>query len=1016
MINNNFGYGTQNTPYPYGYAETNQMQFQPPNILQYQQHNFIPDEFMHLVSAFNTENTNLKEQLMIAYRTIWELKSNIKPRQTKELIQTAPNTWGIKLSTGKIVPFAQVNLFKRYIVNVHPNGTFDAIFMIFNVNGQYINCVIPYKELMKNNVEPYLRGIIGHPADSNYHKSYVVNIFYNLISSLPNNDFINIPRKQGWNMINGQHLNFIHIFSFPFCLADYFNLSTAKRILIPAPATFNEIKMRYSAFLPQHWKYKLLVTIRTASILLYFFRKENLKPVQFFIIEPANNINADAIKSLLLTSYDEDLSVPSLSSNTKDIKNELDTVNDGTVLFQDNFLNNERTGKFNSNIEAVNSDINANNPNQSRHIISILSSNPTSLPYNLPARFLSFNDADLISDETQIKKLHLFSNAFDSALINQIKCNPQAFETELFRLIDTYYANDFISDMQYNNTVRIIMTSARLLSNFGILNNDDIANIIKWLDDDEDWTLDSANAIINDFEKTINQLIHSGELTIVKQDNFISEKMMAFETKHHINFEKKVLKELICPKMNTTHQITKIFSAYQSFDKSTDDKKMYGTNGHRRNLKINSSQTNVSVYSFSKNILDNESMEILYSAVNKDFLYPINNTPTKNFVPVLLSANEKLVAGIRIDSDSDENFHTYISGQTRSGKSFFLAQQAVSRAYNGDKVIIFDQDGSFSEKAIQKVFKENAAEIEERYISRYDVSKTGIPVNLFTLAACSNNTTKKDRIKGILTAGIKSFGENQNMILGKAISELLKSKSLITPQSISEQINSLSFEEKKVISKLLPILKDIEEISMSHSTWKEILYNQKSIITISTNEDSMKKSTILIDMMLSSLYNYKVSDDDSRITVIIDELRDHNLTKESPIHTMMRKGNKHKLHMLVASQEFPKDKSILGTIAGYAGMRVYFQQKEDCLSLAEKRINNSFEISLKTLCQHFCVIDGNFFNSSANTNTHAVFYGKSADFGLTSYSKSKLLSTHNETEYNLDSFMSDWDKTFNYQI
>lgn len=27
-----FGYSTQNTPYPYGYAETNQMQFQPPNF------------------------------------------------------------------------------------------------------------------------------------------------------------------------------------------------------------------------------------------------------------------------------------------------------------------------------------------------------------------------------------------------------------------------------------------------------------------------------------------------------------------------------------------------------------------------------------------------------------------------------------------------------------------------------------------------------------------------------------------------------------------------------------------------------------------------------------------------------------------------------------------------------------------------------------------------------------------------------------------------------------------------
>lgn len=70
MINNNFKYSSQNTPYPYGYAETNQMHFQPPNIHQYQQPNFIPDEFKNLVSALNTENTNLKEQLTIAYRTI----------------------------------------------------------------------------------------------------------------------------------------------------------------------------------------------------------------------------------------------------------------------------------------------------------------------------------------------------------------------------------------------------------------------------------------------------------------------------------------------------------------------------------------------------------------------------------------------------------------------------------------------------------------------------------------------------------------------------------------------------------------------------------------------------------------------------------------------------------------------------------------------------------------------------------------------------------------------------------
>ena len=989
MINNNFEYSTQNTPYLYRYAETNQMQFQPPNIRQYQQPNFIPNEFINLISAFNSENTNLKDQLMIAYRTIWELKSNIKPRQTKELIQTAPNMWSVKLSTGEIVPFAQVNLFKRYIVNVHPNGTFDAMFLIFSVNGQYINRVIPYKELMKNNVEPYLRGIIGNPADLHYHKSYVINIFYNLISLLPNNDFINIPRKQGWNMINDQYLNFTYIFSFPFCLTDYFNPSIAKRLLVPTSCSLNDLKIHYSALLPQHWKYKLLVTMRTASILLYFFRKKNLKPVQFFIIEPANNINADAVKSLLLTSYDENLSVLSLSSNTKAIKNELDTVNDGIVLFQDNFLNNERTGKFNSNIEAVNSDINVNNTDQSRHIISILSSNPTSLPYDLPARFLSFNDADLISDETQIKTLHSFSSAFDFALINKIIRNLQAFETEFFRLIDTYCVNDSIGDMNYNNTVKIIMTSARLLSNFGILNNDDITNIIKWLDDDDDWTLDSANAIVNDFEKVLNELIHSGTLKIFKQDDYPIGSVSAFESDEYINFEKKVLKDLIIPRMTTTRKITKIFAAFETVSQYSDQKGMYGTNGHRRNLRIRSASTNVSVYSFSKEILDNESLSILYAASNSDLLMPINSIKSNDFVPILFTENNKLVAGIKIGEESDENYHIYVSGKSRYGKTYFLAQQALFRAYNGGKVIIFDHDNSFSKQIFrEKFFKESAQDIEKD-ILRFDIKSSGIPIDLLNLDNCNNNISQRDRIKSILISGIKIFGKNQKILLGNVLLEMLNNHKTLTFSSIADRINAMNFEDKNSLLKILSVLNDLKAYQMSVSKWDDLFEMKQPIIIISTNEDSMEKSTVLIDMMLSSLYNYKVSNSNKRTTVIMDELIDHNLTKGSPIHAMMRKGNKNKLHMLIAAQSFPDDKSLLGKIVGYTDMKIYFRQEDDSIPIAEKKIDKSEKSALRALERHQLIAEGEFYNKRKMANCHAVFYGKSAVFNFPNHLNSQ---------------------------
>jgi hypothetical protein len=69
-------------------------------------------------------------------------------------------------------------------------------------------------------------------------------------------------------------------------------------------------------------------------------------------------------------------------------------------------------------------------------------------------------------------------------------------------------------------------------------------------------------------------------------------------------------------------------------------------------------------------------------------------------------------------------------------------------------------------------------------------------------------------------------------------------------------------------------------------------------------------------MMLASLYEYKQHDRDARYTVILDEIEDLCLEKESPISTILRKGGKHHLSMLLASQEFSVEKYKLGKIIG----------------------------------------------------------------------------------------------------
>ena len=49
---------------------------------------------------------------------------------------------------------------------------------------------------------------------------------------------------------------------------------------------------------------------------------------------------------------------------------------------------------------------------------------------------------------------------------------------------------------------------------------------------------------------------------------------------------------------------------------------------------------------------------------------------------------------------------------------------------------------------------------------------------------------------------------------------------------------------------------------------------------------------------------------ESRLDIILDEIEDLNLDHDGPISTMLRKGAKQRLSMLLASQEYSTEKGI----------------------------------------------------------------------------------------------------------
>lgn len=182
-------------------------------------------------------------------------------------------------------------------------------------------------------------------------------------------------------------------------------------------------------------------------------------------------------------------------------------------------------------------------------------------------------------------------------------------------------------------------------------------------------------------------------------------------------------------------------------------------------------------------------------------------------------------------------------------------------------------------------------------------------------------------------------------------------------------------EQAKLRARLEEVFNDLEGLNTYEHNWGEFLDSQKKIVVLSTSADGIRKSTQLIDMMLASLYEYKQYDRHPRYTVILDEIEDLCLEKNDPISTTLRKGAKHRLSMLLASQEFSIEKDQLGKIIGNCGILIFFRPKDANLSNIAKHISVN-KSTLAGLEQGQCIVYGPLYNKYEDKNKNVTLIGR----------------------------------------
>lgn len=875
--------------------------------------------------------------------------------------------WQVKERNDREIIVGVFDLDTPLFVNPRGPTTFEAFCVEMIYMGKRHPITLTEKEYKKRDVLPHLSFFRRNPDCPD---KYLVAAFFLAVQGLTEVKFLVTPERAGWYKYDSGDLIFASRESIlrP-CLTQCYPEDIRKRKLVITERPIVDIAKDYSKALPKDWKFKLLVALRIASILLYFFAEKGIKPDQLFVVEPASSSAAKTVISLLKTeNYESQVTLNLKSASTNEVKKYIQKTNDGMNVLSDT-ASLEDWKKHDANVQVLVDDLHGTDgiEGNSRHLTAIVSENPSNIKNTVPAFFISLTQHTCVGVDFEM--LQRISGEFDSAIIEAIVNDP----VNMIALIDKAiaWANTeacTVRSSENINTIKLIRGGLYIMETYDLVSPEEEKEIYKMLKSNHQIDKDTATAVINDFGAALNATLFR-EIPVVSQYGspyYAPGKIMAFETHGYINMESEVLDRLLL-KTKTTHNQHKVLSA------CAEGKLIRSNNGFKRRLEVEvapGEKKTFNIYSFSTALLNSQNRERLAELKNANILLDHSELSPLNVIPMVTDKSGRKIIGQ--SRNSDDNGHQCVIGNSHSGKSRYLIEHAISTAKQGNQVVIFDHSGSFTEHELRKHLPAVAI---EKYISIHFIPKQGLPVDIENTDNCETLPEKKQYLKGILAAGARELSDKQQSVLLKRIGEMLKDKKgMLCINEILDYLDEKDDVQKPIREKLEGVFEGLEGLPKSNQSWAEYLVSQKKIVVISSGKDSVSKGANIIDMMLASFYSWKQCAPDTPITVVIDECQDLNLDTDGPVDIMIRKGAKQGIRMIVALHEFSAAKDKIGKIIGNCGTFLLFHPKADNL----KEISKITGVAVETLASlelGQCVVCGLLYNKEVGKNKQTTVIG-----------------------------------------
>ena len=822
----------------------------------------------------------------------------------------------VKNGNIKAISFLLTFLIRKLRIINYKDAGYDSIIVNYEVSegrSQIFTAVIPRTDLMPNKIIKHFPQLVGQTANDTKEIGKLICYMVSQHLLTPKSDELEYYGfKQGFFKNLKGTMQFNPAKSLPSELEPYLPRGLLEREYPRLSWSGNEsqdISQYLNPLFEDRKKLQISLLFRVASWLQSFFAAMHVYSDNTLIIKLGPGVPAALPVALLKNIRYDSFDVPSVGPNIKQLKFNLETVNDGMVVAADLFAA-DQVKKAEKGYDLLINDTGcAAEDGKIVHHISALISNYADLYF--PSDCCCVLDLEGETTETSPNYFAVSLKCLDNSIVVRTEhgCNDGDFKTVFnshIKIIRNQIPDSI--PMSKQNTYIMLMTALRMYNEwYTPLFCPDIEQyIVDWLSSQEQERQPLYDVICSEYGKILNQKIADGYFRLIPKEEVTpydkgTHTIVIDKEERRIYIETADSFAIAHDEMMSVTDTDSLTAALYSCGYLPHNAKK------EKSIRIAAITSDgipypLYVHAIKYTLLTQENRQCLELIDKEAYLFKYDEIP-EGFLPLIKTVDGRF-AGKMIRYAAEDNNNYFGTGRTGSGKSWAVAQLMLMLFMLKHTVIVFDVSNSYSREKLMKILPANVVEKLFKFIN-VGPGKDPVPVDLGSLRGCESLPDKKRAIYSVLRAATGSIDKSTSRNLKGFLSEYLKDK------SYSVSFSNLCFELNKnpnfgteVADRIYSVFTDIGEIGYEQKTWNDLFSHEHKIIVINLGNEVGDSNHQLLDMLVGSLFNWQMSHDSGFLSIAIDELIDQDFSTGSPLQTIVKQGRKFHTALIGATQDY----------------------------------------------------------------------------------------------------------------